>query len=97
MYEQARGEDEEEVPKKRKKDEVNVSLYEAINVLIAHGHDKETILRTYSREELALFYEKCIKMDMRQKADFIESVLAGIGGAFGGGKKVEKLLADMRK
>ena len=66
-------------------------------MLIAHGHDKETILRTYSREELALFYEKCIKLDMRQKADFIESVLAGIGGAFGGGKKVEKLLADMRK
>ena len=74
-----------------------MTLFDAINTLIAHGHDKEKILRTYSKEEVSLFYEKCIKYDMRNKADFIESVLAGIGGAFGGGNKIEKLLSDLRK
>lgn len=54
-------------------------------------------MRTYSREEISIFYEKCLRYDMRQKADFVESVLMGIGGAFGGGKKVEKILTDMRK
>lgn len=34
---------------------------------------------------------------MRHNADFIEAVIVGIGGAFGGSKKVEKLLSDMRK
>lgn len=34
---------------------------------------------------------------MRHNADFIESVIVGISGAFGGNKKVEKLLTDMRK
>jgi len=95
MYEQAKGEAGKE--KNYKKDEVEVSLYEAINTLISHGHDKETILRTYSKDEISLFYEKCLKYDMSKKADFIEGVLAGIGGAFGGGKKIEKLLKDMRK
>lgn len=33
-----------------------VSLYEVINTLIAHGHKKEEILRNYSREEITLFY-----------------------------------------
>ena len=96
MYEQAKGENAQE-EKKRKKDEVEVSLFDAINTLIAHGHDKEKILKTYSKDEVSLFYEKCVKHDMRQKADFIEGVLAGIGGAFGGGKRVEKLLMDLRK
>lgn len=72
-------------------------MFDVINVLVAHGHDKDKILRTYSREEVAIFYEKCLRYDMRQKADFVESVLMGIGGAFGGGKKVEKILTDMRK
>ena len=74
-----------------------MSIYEAINVLIAHGHSKEDILKNYSKEEITMFYEKCVKYDRMQKADFIESVLAGIGGAFGGGKKIEKLLKEMRK
>jgi len=34
---------------------------------------------------------------MRHNADYIESVIVGISGAFGGSKKIEKLLADMRK
>ena len=93
MYEQAKGEDR----KKPKKNEIEVSLYDAINTLVAHGHDKETILRTYSKDEITIFYNKCISLDSRNKADFIESVLAGIGGAFGGSKKVEKLLSELRK
>ena len=44
MYEQAKGENAQE-EKKRKKDEVEVSLFDAINTLIAHGHDKEKILK----------------------------------------------------
>lgn len=74
-----------------------MTLFDAINTLIAHGHDKDTILRTYSKEEISLYYEKCLKYDMRNKADFIESVLAGIGGAFGGGNKIEKLLTALRE
>lgn len=93
MYDQAKGGSKE----KRRNQELEVSIYDAINTLIAHGHDKDAIIRTYSREEIALFYEKCLKYDMRNKADDIESVLAGIGGAFGGGKKIEKLLAKMRE
>ena len=91
MWGKATGEDEH--PTK----EEEVSIYEVINTLIAHGHKKEEILRSYSREEMTLFYEKCIKLDLREKADFIESVVAGIGGAFGGGKQLEKLLTEMRK
>ena len=97
MYEQAKGEDSEEKPKRKRKGEIEVSLYDAINTLVAHGHNKEAILRTYSKEEISLFYEKCLKYDMRNKADFIESVLAGIGGAFGGGNKIEKLLTNLRE
>ena len=94
MYQETKGKNNN---KHKRNKEIEVSLYDAINTLIAHGHDKETILRTYSKEEICMFYEKCIKYDMRNKADSIESVLAGIGGAFGGGKQVEKLLIDMRK
>jgi hypothetical protein len=68
-----------------------------MQVLIEHGHNKNDIINSYSREELALFYEKCIKQDMRHNADFIEAVMAGIGGAFGGGNKITKLTRDMRK
>lgn len=94
MLEQTRGEEQKE---KLKKDEVEVSLYDAINTLVAHGHDKEKIIRTYSKEEITMFYEKCIKFDRRSSADFIESVMVGIAGAFGGNKKIPKLLEDMRK
>ena len=100
MWEKATGKDEEASShsrKGRKEEEKEVSIYEIVNTLIAHGHKKEEILHNYSREEMTLFYEKCIKLDMRHNADFIESVIVGVGGAFGGGKKVEKLLAEMRK
>ena len=66
-------------------------------MLIAHGHNREDILKNYSKEELTLYYEKCIRYDRQQSANFIESVIVGIGGAFGGGKKVEKLLAQIRE
>ena len=65
--------------------------------MIEHGHDKEKILKEYNKEELALFYEKCIKQDMKHNADFIEAVVCGIGGAFGGGKQLTKMLEEMRK
>ena len=72
-------------------------MFEALQVLIEHGHDKHKLLNDYSREELGLFYEKCIRTDMLRDARFIEGVMAGIGGAFGGGKEVNKLLREMRK
>ena len=100
MWEKARGEAEQAeqgIHSHRNEEDEEVSIYEVINTLIAHGHKKEEILNNYSKEELTLFYEKCIKLDTRHNADFIESVIAGIGGAFGGGKEVEKLLAEMRK
>lgn len=62
-----------------------------------HGHDKDKILREYSREELSLFYEKCIKQEMRQQAGFAEMVALGIGAAFGGGKKIDKVLKQMKE
>lgn len=34
---------------------------------------------------------------MRRDASFIENVMAGIGGAFGGGKEVIKLTEKMRE
>lgn len=94
MLEQTRGEEAKERPQKG---EVDITLYDAINTLVAHGHDKEEIIRTYSKEEITMFYEKCIKYDRRSNADFIESVMVGIAGAFGGNKKIPKLLEDMRK
>lgn len=68
-------------------------------MLISHGHDKYKILHEYSKEEVALFYEKCVKYDMRHEADFIEAVMAGIGGAFSdkkNSKNIEKLLKELR-
>ena len=56
------------------------------------------MLREYSREEITIFYERCIKHDMRHTADFIDAVGLGIGMAFGGsGKKIQKIVEDMRK
>ena len=99
MFEQAqKGDSEYEAEKKgNKKGVVRVSLYEAFQVLIEHGHNKQDLLHEYSREELALFYEKCIKQDMRHSADFAESVVLGIGLAFSGDKKAVKVLEEMRK
>ena len=68
-----------------------------MQVLIEHGHDKNKVLREYSRDEITIFYEKCIKQDMRHTADFIDAVGLGIGMAFGGsGKKIQKIVEDMR-
>lgn len=65
--------------------------------MIEHGHNKYDILNEYSREEVAIFYEKCVKEDILKNADFIEDVMAAIGGTFGNSKKVIKLLQDMKK
>lgn len=45
---------------------------------------------------VALFYEKCVREDMRRQADFIEGVAAAIGGAFGGMKKLDGAIRQMR-
>ena len=65
--------------------------------MIEHGHDKDKILREYSKEEIALFYDKCIRQDMKHDADFANAVMLGIAGSFGGGKKVQKILDKMRE
>lgn len=67
-----------------------------MQVLIEHGHSK-TELMNYNKDELALFYEYCIKQDMRRNADVVEFTAMAIGTAFGGNKKVIKLLDEMRK
>ena len=54
-------------------------------------------MHEYSKEEISVFYDKCVRYDLRQSASQIEAVMAGIGGAFGGGKKIEKLLKQMRE
>nr|DAT40216.1 MAG TPA: hypothetical protein [Caudoviricetes sp.] len=95
MWEKANGKDGEK--ETEESDEEEVSLYDTINVLVAHGHNKDEILKHYSKDEITMFYEKCVKLDMRNSASFIESVIIGVGGAFGGGKQVEKILAKMRE
>lgn len=94
MWEKATGKDEEA---HKDPDEKEASIYEVINTLVAHGHDKDKIIREYSKEEITLFYEKCVKYDMRASASFIENIMIGIGGAFGGGRKVENLLTKMKE
>lgn len=67
-------------------------------MLIENGHDKYKVIHEYSKEEVAMFYEKCMKHNERKNADFIESVAMGIGIAFGGtDRKTEKLLDKMRE
>lgn len=68
-----------------------------LETLIEHGHDKDKILYEYSREEALLFYEKCVKQDMRKQADSIEALMVGVGALFGGSKKVTKALEKMRE
>ena len=77
---------------------MTISFYDALQVLIEHGHDKYKVLHEYSKEEVALFYEKCMKHNQRNSADFIESVAMGIGIAFGGvDKRSEKILKQMKE
>lgn len=68
-----------------------------MQVLIDHGHTKESVLNDYTSEEIRILYEKCVKGDTRRDANFIENVMAGIGGAFGGGKEIKKLTDKMRE
>lgn len=65
--------------------------------LTANGHRKAEILHEYSVPEIQILYEKIIKMELNQRADFIEGVIAGVGGCFGGYKEVEKVIKDLRK
>lgn len=43
-----------------------------------------------------MLYEYCIKSDMKKNADIIEYTAVAIGAAFGGGKKVEKVIKELR-
>lgn len=64
--------------------------------MISHGHDRRAVLYEYSAAMVALFYEKAVLEDLRKRADFIEDVAAAIGGAFGGMKKLDGALRQMR-
>lgn len=55
------------------------------------------MLTEYSKEEALLFYEKCVKQDMRKQADSIEALMVGVGALFGGSKKVAKTIEKMRE
>ena len=66
-------------------------------MLVSHGHTKQAILHEYNVYEIQLFCEKIASEEMRKEADFIEGVVAGIGGAFGDYKKLEKSLSSMRE
>ena len=66
--------------------------------MIAHGHGtKDFILNNYSKDDITVFYEKCLKTDMRSTADFVTGVSLGIASSFGEGKKVNKIVEELRK
>ena len=44
-----------------------------------------------------MFYEQCMKSDMRLTANFVTGVSLGIASSFGEGKKVNKIVEEMRK
>ena len=68
-----------------------------IQKMISNGHTKDQILNEYSFSEIRLFYEKILKHEMRKQADFIEGVIAGVGGSFGGSKEVLPMINQLRK
>ena len=46
--------------------------------------------------EVRLFFEKVIAEELSARADFIEGVGAGVGGAFGGYDDLKPMLAEFR-
>lgn len=60
-------------------------------MLVSNGHTKDDVLYEYSLPEVKLLYEKIIQDKLAQRADFIEDVIAGIGGALGGKKAFREL------
>jgi len=54
-------------------------------------------LNNYSKDDITVFYEKCLKTDMRSTADFVTGVSLGIASSFGEGKKVNKIVEELRK
>lgn len=68
--------------------------------LTQYGHEKDDVLYRYSLPVVRLLYEKIASEELRKRADFIEDVVAGIGGALGGKKAFQSLkpmLEEMRK
>lgn len=47
--------------------------------------------------EVGILYEKVLIDEMKKRADDIENTMAAIGGCFGGGKEIEKLVKSLRE
>lgn len=47
--------------------------------------------------EIRILYEKAVRDEMHQRADFIEGIVAGVGGCFGGYKEIERVVSDLRR
>ena len=58
---------------------------------ISATETKDDVLYEYSLPEVKLLYKKIIQEKLAQRADFIEDVIAGIGGALGGKKAFREL------
>lgn len=67
-----------------------------VQKLVGSGHRKAEILDVYSLPEIRIFYEKVVRQEMQRQADYIEAVMAGIGGSFGGGQEVTGMLRKLR-
>ncbi len=50
----------------------------------------------YSLPEIRLLFEKVQAEEYASRADFIEDVVAGIGGAFGGFDDLKPMLRELR-
>jgi hypothetical protein len=50
----------------------------------------------YSLPEIRLLFEKVQAEEYAARADFIEDVVAGIGGAFGGFDDLKPMLKELR-
>lgn len=67
-----------------------------VQKLIGSGHKRHEILNVYSMPEVRIFYEKIVRQEMQRQADYIEAVMAGIGGSFGGGDEVTNMVRELR-
>lgn len=54
-------------------------------------------MEEYSMAEVRLFYEKVVYEELNKQANFIEGVVTGISGAFGGYDELKPMLKQMRQ
>ena len=67
--------------------------------MVSKGHAKEAVLYEYSLPEVRLLYEKIVQEELSHRADFIEDIILGIGGALGGVKafrEIQPILTTLR-